>query len=215
VEHRGARAGYIVDAAATIRSAAARGQSSNPSLPAYDVNGLPLEPGLIELITAESSRPGQRHAHLAGFVGELAIKAWRGEPGDFKHQLSGVGWVRAAEWVPYQKRNFVTPAFPGFTSGHSTFSRAAAEVMTLATGSEFVPGGLGEAAIAKDVSLTFEQGPSVALKLQWATWYDAADQAGQSRLWGGIHIEPDDFVGRRTGSDVGKRAFDKAQTFFP
>lgn len=198
-----------------IRSAAAKGQSSNPALPAYNADGLPLEPGLIELITAESTRPGERHAHLAGFVGELAIKAWRGEPGDFKHQLSGVGWVRAAEWVPYQKRNFVTPAFPGFISGHSTFSRAAAEVLTLATGSEIVPGGLGEAAIAKDVSLTFEQGPSVALKLQWASWYDAADQAGQSRLWGGIHIEPDDFVGRRVGSDIGKKAFDKAQTFFP
>lgn len=197
-----------------IRSAAARGQSSNPSLPAYHRDGLPLEPGLIELITAESSAPGQRHAHLAGFVGELALFVWRGEPGDFKHQLSGVGWVRAAEWVPYQKRSFVTPAFPGFTSGHSTFSRAAAEVLTLATGSAFVPGGLGEAVIAKDVSLTFEKGPSVPLKLQWATWYDAADQAGRSRLWGGIHIEPDDFVGRRTGAEVGRKAFDKAETFF-
>lgn len=78
--------------------------------------------------------------------------------------------------------------------------------MTLATGSEIVPGGLGEASIAKDVSLTFEQGPSVAFNLQWASWYDAADQAGQSRLWGGIHIEPDDFVGRRVGSEIGKKA---------
>ncbi len=196
-----------------IRSSAAKGQSSNPSGPAYDANGLPLEPGLIEVITAESSAPGQRHAHLAGFVGEIAIKAWVGEPGDFKHQLSGVGWVRAAEWVPYQKRNFVTPAFPGFISGHSTFSRAAAEVLTAAMGSQYVPGGLGEAVIAKDVSLTFEKGPSVPVKLQWATWYDAADQAGQSRLWGGIHIEPDDFVGRQNGSEVGVKAFAKAETY--
>jgi hypothetical protein len=122
--------------------------------------------------------------------------------------------VRAAEWVPYQKRNFVTPAFPGFTSGHSTFSRAAAEVMTLATGSAYVPGGLGEAVVPKDTALTFEKGPSVAFKLQWATWYDAADQAGQSRLWGGIHIEPDDFVGRRTGGVIGAKAFAKAETYF-
>lgn len=197
-----------------IRSAAARGQSTDRTLPSFHPDGLPLEAGLIELITAESSAPGQRHAHLAGFIGELALKSWIGEPGDFKSQLSGVNWVRAAEWVPYQKRNFVTPAFPGFISGHSTFSRAAAEVMTLATGSAYVPGGLGEAAIAKDISLTFEKGPSVPLKLQWATWYDAADQAGQSRLWGGIHIEPDDFLGRRAGSVVGLGAFAKAETYF-
>lgn len=198
-----------------IRSAAARGQSTDRSLPSYHPDGLPLEPGLIELITAESAAPGGRHAHLAGFIGELALKSWLGEPGDFHRQLSGVGWARAAEWVPYQKRSFVTPAFPGFISGHSTFSRAAAEVLTLATGSAFVPGGLGRAVIAKDTSLTFEKGPSVPLELQWATWYDAADQAGQSRLWGGIHIEPDDLVGRRVGAAVGLAAFAKAETYFP
>jgi hypothetical protein len=38
----------------------------------------------------------------------------------------------------------------------------------------------------------FEDGPSVEVHLQWATYYDAADQAGQSRIWGGIHIWPDD-----------------------
>lgn len=116
--------------------------------------------------------------------------------------------------MPYQKRSFVTPAFPGFVSGHSTFSRAAAEVLTAATGTRFVPGGLGEYRILKDTQLTFELGPSVAFPLQWATWYDAADQAGQSRLWGGIHIEPDDFVGRRMGSQIGLGAFQKAETFF-
>lgn len=197
-----------------IRSAAAKGQSSDRTAPSYNPDGLPLEPGLIELITAESSRPGQRHAHLAGFVNELAIRAWVGEPGDHTSQVSGIGWVRAAEWVPYQRRNFVTPAFPGFISGHSTFSRAAAEVLTQATGSSFVPGGLGEVSIPESTALTFERGPSVAFKLQWATWYDAADQAGQSRLWGGIHIEPDDFVGRRAGARIGVDAFAKAETYF-
>jgi hypothetical protein len=38
--------------------------------------------------------------------------------------------MRAKEWIPYQRRTFVTPAFPGYISGHSTFSRAAAEVLT-------------------------------------------------------------------------------------
>jgi len=50
--------------------------------------------------------------------------------------------------------------------------------------------------------------------LQWATYYDAADQAGISRIYGGIHIQPDDFAGRRVGSKVGIRAVTRAKTFF-
>ena len=60
----------------------------------------------------------------------------------------------------------------------------------------------------------FEDGPAEELRLQWATYYDAADQAGQSRLGGGIHIWPDDSVGRVLGRDVGVEAFDHASTFF-
>ena len=48
------------------------------------------------------------------------------------------------DWVPYQRKTFVTPPFAGFTSGHSTFSRAAAEVLTRFTGAPYFPGGLGE-----------------------------------------------------------------------
>ncbi|HYY04655.1 MAG TPA: FG-GAP-like repeat-containing protein, partial [Gaiellaceae bacterium] len=107
-----------------IRYMAARGQSSDPKLPSYDPEGLPLIPGLIELITPESSAPGQRHAALAGHVGEIATRTWRGPPKD-PTQDSGVGWILGERWVPYQKATFVTPAFPGFVSGHSTFSRAA------------------------------------------------------------------------------------------
>jgi hypothetical protein len=60
----------------------------------------------------------------------------------------------------------------------------------------------------------FEDGPSVDVTLQWATYYDAADQAGQSRLYGGIHILPDDFDGRRTGHDVGLAAYAHAGRYW-
>ena len=196
-----------------VRYMAGLGQSSDPSQPRYDARGLPLAPGLIELVTKESCAPGQRHAHLARHVDELAIRAWRGEPGDRVDQVAGIGWVRALEWLPYQRRTFVTPAFPGFTSGHSTFSRAAAEVLTAMTGSEYFPGGLGEY-VAKKGSLLFEEGPTADVHLQWATYYDAADQAGQSRLWGGIHLAPDDLVGRKTGSLAGKSAVALAMKHF-
>ncbi len=175
---------------------------------------LPIVPGLIEEITAESSAPGQRHAHLALYKGELAVRAWRSEPCDRKAQVSGVGWIRAVDWVPYQRRTFVTPAFPAFISGHSTFSRAGAEVLVMLTGSPYFPGGLGEYVLHKDGWLTFERGPSTEIRLQWASYYDAADQAGQSRIWGGIHISADDFAGRKMGSIVGKDAVALATKYF-
>jgi hypothetical protein len=50
--------------------------------------------------------------------------------------------------------------------------------------------------------------------LEWATYYDAADQAGISRLYGGIHIAADDLEGRRIGSQCGLEAWDLAKTYF-
>lgn len=52
------------------------------------------------------------------------------------------------------------------------------------------------------------------VELQWATYYDAADQAGQSRIWGGIHVRQDDFGGRTIGSEIGMRAVVLASTYF-
>ncbi|MFL5968718.1 MAG: FG-GAP-like repeat-containing protein [Gaiellaceae bacterium] len=195
-----------------IRYLAEHGQSSDPKLPSYDPAGLPLIPGLIELITKESSAPGERHAALADHVGEIALRAWRGNPKD-PSQASGAGWILGERWVPYQRATFVTPAFPGYVSGHSTFSRAAAEVLAAYTGSPYFPGAEFTQTFAPGY-LKFEHGPSKPLTLRWATYYDAADQAGLSRLYGGIHIAADDFAGRRIGSTVGKRAFALAERYF-
>lgn len=196
-----------------IRYLAALGQSSNPSGPNYHAGGLPLVPGVIEQVTAESSAPGQRHAHLAAHVGMIAVRSWLGTPPNHT-MTSGVGWILGVHWMPYQRETFVTPAFPAYVSGHSTFSRAAAEVMGRITGSEFFPGGLYEKSFPQGSGLAFEYGPSQALRLQAATYYDAADQAGLSRLYGGIHIAADDFTGRRLGSRVGLDAFAKFQQHY-
>jgi hypothetical protein len=178
----------------------------------FNPEGLPLVPGLIELITAQSSAPSGRHEALAGHVGEIAIRAWQGSPKDLGQQ-SGVGWILGTRWVPYQRPTFVTPAFPGFVSGHSTFSRAAAEVLAGYTGTPYFPGGLFESRI-KAGALGTDKGPSRDVVLQSATYYDAADQAGLSRLYGGIHIAADDFAGRRIGSVVGKKAWALAQRYY-
>jgi hypothetical protein len=196
-----------------IRYMAGLGQSSDPASPSYDENGLPLIPGLIELVGKDTTAAGGRHAALAGHEGEIAIRAWQGNPKDPATQVGGVGWILGVDWVPYQLPTFVTPAFQGYTSGHSTFSRAAAEVLTGFTGSEYFPGGLSGYTI-KAGSLKFEKGPTTDIHLEWATYYDAADQAGQSRLLGGIHIQADDFNGRATGSACGKAAWSLAQQYY-
>jgi len=197
-----------------IRYMSQNGQSTDPNDPSYHPDGMPLEPGLVEIITAATTVPGQRHEDLAGFEGEIAVRAYGGPPEDPTSGPVGVHWIRGVEWVTYQKTSFVTPAFPAYTSGHSTFSRAAAEVMAAFTGDAFFPGGFGEHVVPATTGLAFESGPSVDVTLQWGTYFDAADQAGLSRLPGGIHVEADDFDGRVTGSQIGIDAYNLAQQYF-
>jgi hypothetical protein len=111
--------------------------------------------------------------------------------------------MHADMWIPYQRTNFVTPPFPGYMSGHSTFSRSAAELLAAFTGSAFFPGGMGSYTVPANTGLGFEKGPSQTVQLQWGTYYDAADQAGLSRIWGGIHPPADDLPARRAGSQCG------------
>lgn len=196
-----------------IRYLCGLGQSSDPLGLSYHPGGIPLEEGLIEVITSESSAPGERHAHLAAHVGEIAIYAWRGNPEDRETEYSGAGWILGEDWVPYQQATFVTPAFAGYISGHSTFSRSAAEVMTSVTGDSFFPGGLLEFEAAPG-QLETEYGPSATVVLQSATYQDAADSAGLSRLYGGIHIRADDFVGRTLGYRIGLDAFALASKYW-
>jgi hypothetical protein len=170
-----------------IRYMGGLGQSSDPAQAAYNPQGLPLVPGLTQVVGDD-----------------IAIRAW--QPG-------GVAWIAAVDWVPYQAPTFVTPSFAGYFSGHSTFSRAAAEALTAFTGSEYFPGGLGEWTV-KAGSLKFDAGPSSDVVLEWATYFDASDQAGISRLYGGIHISADDLTGRRIGAECGRAAWALARSYF-
>jgi hypothetical protein len=192
-----------------IRYLGGFGQSSDPGLPSYHTNGLPLITDLIELVTAATAAPGRRHQGLT--PGKIAVLCWPGQPPDPSSSYQGVVWEHAEAWTTYQRTNFVTPAFPGYISGHSTFSRSAAEVLTAVTGSEFFPGGLASYTIT---NLINEKGPTQPVTLQWATYYDAADQVGISRIWGGIHPPVDDFAGRRVGAQCGQSTWVLAKTYW-
>ncbi|MCG8608829.1 T9SS type A sorting domain-containing protein [bacterium] len=195
-----------------IRSMADRGQSSDPAGPSYSPHGLPLEAGFIEVV-----EEGDPLAGAAGEnIGKIKLYTWRGPNfiNDPETDVAGVGWILAENWWPYQRPSFVTPPFAGYVSGHSTFSRAAAEVLTLLTGDEYFPGGLGEFYCPKNEFLVFEDGPSVDVTLQWATYRDAADQCSLSRIWGGIHPPADDIPGRLIGEKIGTDAFLLAERYF-
>ena len=194
-----------------IRGMADRGQSSDALAISYDVDGIPLQPGLVEIVTAGDPLAGAADEH----VGKIKLYAWRGPDFIFNPNtdIAGVDWILAENWWPYQRPSFVTPPFAGYVSGHSTYSRAGAEVLTALTGSEYFPGGMSSFVIDANDFLVFEQGPSVDMELQWATYRDASDQCSLSRIWGGIHPPADDIPGRLIGEQIGRTAFSLAETY--
>ncbi len=133
------------------------------------------------------------------------IMSWGG-PGQGTQEMDG------SLWRPYQFETVVTPAFPSFASGHSTFSAAAAEVLKRFTGSDrfgasfTMPAGQskGEPGVV----------PGTDVTLSWATFAEAADEAGMSRRYGGIHFAADDYTARIMGRQVGALVWEKAQSYF-
>ncbi len=195
-----------------IRYMASKGQSSDPNLPNYDITGIPLEPGFIEVVKEGDPLIGTNNENL----GKIKLYSWKGHT-QIKNpnaDVAGAGWILAENWWPYQRPSFVTPPFAGYISGHSTYSRAGAEVMTLLTGDAYFPGGMGEFVARKNEFLVFEEGPSEDVILQWATYRDASDQCSLSRIWGGIHPPQDDMPGRLIGEKIAKEVFGYSLSYF-
>jgi len=195
-----------------IRYMAGKGQSTNASLPSYDSRGIPLIPGYIELIETGDPLAGTADEN----VDKIKIYAWKGPDyiANPDTDVAGVDWILGERWWPYQRATFVTPPFAGYVSGHSTFSRAAAEVLTLLTGDAFFPAGMGTFDIQQHNFLVFETGPTQDMTLQWATYRDASDQTSLSRIWGGIHPPVDDIRGRVIGEKIGVEAYNLAVNYF-
>ena len=130
------------------------------------------------------------------------VQAWGG-PGLGTVTIDGATW---RTYIP------VTPPFAEFVSGHSTVSRAAADVLKSFTGSDYYGASFKQPAGASliEPGLT----PSKQVTLSWETFTEAAEQAGMSRLFGGIHISDGNVGGLKVGQEVAKRVWDKAQTYF-
>ena len=133
------------------------------------------------------------------------ILAWGGP-------FRGAQLMQGEQWQAYQTGAQPTPAFPEFSSGHSAFSAAAAEVLRSFTGSD----AFGESVTVKAGSSGVEPGlvPASDVVLTWATFTEAADQAGMSRRYGGIHFKEGDLQSRAMGRLIGAQAWAKAKTYF-
>jgi hypothetical protein len=132
------------------------------------------------------------------------VRAWGGP-------YQGESLIDGATWFPYQPTTFPTPPFPEYSSGHSNFSAAGAEILKLFTHSDRFGGSVTLPAGSSKV----EPGavPANDLTLSWSTFSDAADQAGMSRRYGGIHFEQGDLDARSTGRSAARRVWDKANDY--
>ena len=195
-----------------IRYFSEQGQRTDPSLDNYNENGFELIDGLIEIVQAGDPLAGDDNEN----VGKIKLYTWKGHTyvENTESEFAGVDWILADNWWPYQRPTFVTPNFAGYVSGHSTYSRAAAEMLENFTGSPYFPGGL-ETHLAKQKEfLVFEDGPSQDVELQWVSYKDAADQCSLSRIWGGIHPYIDDIPGRLIGQIIGNESFQFGAEYF-
>jgi hypothetical protein len=145
---------------------------------------------------------------LIGFddgTGTFVVDAWGGV---------GQGTVRipATEFMTYQMPGGnPSPPFAEYTSGHSAFSAAGAEILKRFTGSD----AFGYSVAFGRGSSRFEVGltPNSPITLSWDTFTSAANQAGMSRRYGGIHFESGDLAGRSLGRKVGDKVWDRTQFF--
>ncbi len=146
-----------------------------------------------------------------GLIGEFnkelggnAIEAWTPE--------NGTQTILATDFLTYQTPGSdPSPPFAEYTSGHSSFSAAGAEILESFTGSDE----FGASVTFNPGESRFEPGetPTEPLTLEWDTFSEAADEAGISRLYGGIHFTDGDVNGGILGEQVGQAVWDKTQFF--
>jgi len=143
------------------------------------------------------------------------FKGWRGI-------YEGFGSIDTTqpyeEFLPYQNPLTPTPPFPGFISGHSTCSSSAGTFLEYFTGSLKLSKQM-KCLIENDLNVKYGnmnplgvfrfdknkiqyENPdklSSDIILQWPTWQDAVQEAGMSRLYGGIHVITDHLGGVEIG----------------
>ncbi|HEV3497225.1 MAG TPA: vanadium-dependent haloperoxidase [Actinomycetes bacterium] len=128
----------------------------------------------------------------------------------------GYGLVNGENWIPYQELTVVTPPFPEYLSGHSTFSGAGARILSMFTGSDAFGASVTVRAGTSRIEPRTPSHPGTPAKdvtLSWPTFSAAAGEAGMSRRYGGIHFQSGDLHARELGREIGWDAWFKAQSY--
>lgn len=130
------------------------------------------------------------------------ITGWAGTHG-------GTKTMPAEQWCPYSPESFITPPFPGYTSGHATVSGACSKTIELFTGSDVY----GFAERRKHCELTEDTAGDYVM-LDLPTWSGTAEMAALSRALGGYHIPYDNNVGLKVGREIATWSWPKYQEYF-
>jgi PAP2 superfamily len=147
----------------------------------------------------DSSRPWTLIRHY--YKGQT-VKGWAGRDG-------GVKDMPAEDWRPYSPESFITPPFPGYTSGHATVSGACSKMLELVTGTDRY----GFAERRRHCELT-ENAAGDLLTLDLPTWSATAEMAAVSRAMGGYHIPVDNDVGLAVGRSIAQWSWPVYQRYF-
>ena len=125
----------------------------------------------------------------------------------------------AQGWIPYNPGSNLSPGFPAYFSGHSVFSRTSATVLQLFTGSDLfgysqvLPTNFGRVEPCPPYFCPTGI-PAVPTTFTYPTFSSAAAEAGQSRLYGGIHFSDDNTTGQTVGALIGQQAWAQSQLYF-
>ena len=151
---------------------------------------------IAQIIAAAQGNTLEENARLLALLNiamaDAAICAWDAKyTFDFWRPVTAIAFVEPElNWMSF----IVTPPFPDYVSGHSTFSAAAATVLPLFYGTEDLPFTIGSDFL-----------PGVYRS--FSTCFDAADEAALSRIYGGIHFRSASEDGLQAGISIGQWTF--------
>ena len=147
----------------------------------------------------DSSRPWTLIRYF--YAGQKVV-GWAGPDG-------GVKELPAEEWRPYSPESFITPPFPGYTSGHATVSGACAKALELFTWSDHF--GVRE---RRTCCTLTEKITGEVVTLDLPTFSSTAEMAAVSRAMGGYHIPIDNTVGLKVGRELAAWSWPKYRAYF-